>query len=125
SAGLSTSSGNSSPSNPAARECTHCTLGAIFQICCTSFRLPDQLKRTCASGASLSNASTRSPTAIEVGPGRVSSIANCRSVGSERTKTVILSMRRKQKLYHVRSLTGSFEGSGAGRNRVGAHDGDG
>src|SRR6266478_1254748 len=93
--GLSTSSGNNIPSRPAARECTHRTRGAIFQTCCRSCRPPAQLKITCASGASLSKASGLSPTAIDVESGKDSSMASWRSVGSDRTKTVILSMRRK------------------------------
>src|SRR5260370_27185245 len=92
---LSTSSGNSRPSRPAARECTHFTRGAIFHTCCTSWRLPDQLKITWASGAKRSNASTLFPTAIEVESGRLSSIASWRSVGSDRTRIVLLSIRRK------------------------------
>src|SRR5882724_10225312 len=93
--GLSTNSGNNIPSRPAARECTQRTRGAIFQTCCRSFRPPAQLQITCASGASLSKASGLFPTAIDVESGNDSSMASWGSVGSERTKTVILSMRRK------------------------------
>src|SRR5260370_12283250 len=92
---LSTSPGTRRRSRPAARECTHFTRGAIFHTCCTSWRLPDQLKITWASGAKRSNASTLFPTAIEVESGSLSSIASWRSVGSDRTRIVLLSMRRK------------------------------
>src|ERR1035437_1270860 len=94
--GLSTSSGKSTPSRPAERECTQRALGHMANTSRSNWPATDQLKITVASAASRSNASTELPTAMLVSAG---SCAKSFKSGSARpadsTKTVRMSIRRK------------------------------
>src|ERR1039458_961809 len=100
--GLSTISGKSRPSRPAARECTQRSWGHMVKTSRNSEPDSDQLKSTTAWPAARAKASAVSPVAMEVSSGREASCLSWGSAGFASTRTVILSISES---YHMFDLS--------------------